>query len=76
LGIQFPKVHEIKELIVTLEKLGIKEVKKLKKETGIMENLEVAYISLRYLSFSFTKSDVKKAISFVKKLRRILWKKC
>lgn len=73
-GVQFPKVHEISELMKTLEKLGV-DLKSLRKQfSQTIENLNFAYISSRYLPFSFSENDVKKALEFIKKLEAILWK--
>jgi len=73
-GIQFPKLHDINELIKILKKIGMetREIEKEFKET--IEKLNFSYISSRYLPFSFSEVDAKKGIEFVKKLREILWK--
>lgn len=74
-GVEFPKTHEISKLLEILEKLGMEKVKEIKEEKNIIELLEFAYISSRYLPFSISKEEAQKAIKFVKKLRRLLWKK-
>ena len=74
-GVEFPKVHEISKLLKILKELGIKEVEELAKNRKIIELLEFAYVSSRYLPVSFSEEDVKDAIEFAKKLRGILWKK-
>jgi len=67
-GIQFPKTHEIEKLIEFLSKIE-KEIKLSEKEKKVLKNLEQAYISSRYLPFSFSEEDVKDAIELVKKIR-------
>lgn len=74
-GVQFPKIHQLKKLLIFLKKLGEKGVDNILKDSTILETLDFAYISSRYLPFSFTKKDVEKAIKFVRKLRKILWKR-
>jgi HEPN domain-containing protein len=67
-GIQFPKTHEIEKLIEFLSKIE-KEIKLDEKEKKVLKNLEQAYISSRYLPFSFSEEDVRDAIKLVKKIR-------
>jgi HEPN domain-containing protein len=67
-GVQFPKTHEIEKLLEFLSKID-KEIKLNKKEIKILKILEQAYISSRYLPFSFSEEDVKDAIELVKKIR-------
>jgi HEPN domain-containing protein len=67
-GIQFPKTHEIEKLIEFLSKIE-KEIKLNEKEKKVLKNLEQAYISSRYLPFSFSEEDVRDAIELVKKIR-------
>lgn len=74
-GVQFPKIHKLKELLSVLKKLGEEGVKDILKDSSTIENLEFAYVSSRYLPFSFTKRDVERAMRLVKRLRKILWKK-
>ncbi len=75
-GVEFPKTHEITKLMQIVKQLGIKDIEKIAKENKeIIELLEYAYISSRYLPFSFSESDAKKALEFVEKVRDILWKK-
>jgi HEPN domain-containing protein len=68
-GVEFPKTHEIKKLLDVLSKLENKVLKLSKEEEKIVELLEEAYISSRYLPFSFSEEDAKKAIEFVKKVK-------
>jgi HEPN domain-containing protein len=68
-GIEFPKTHEIRKLLDVLSKLENKALKLSKEEEKIVELLEEAYISSRYLPFSFFEEDVEKAIEFVKKVK-------
>lgn len=67
-GIQFPKTHEIEKLIEFLSKIE-KEIKLNEKEKKVLKNLEQAYISSRYLPFSFSEEEVRDAIELVKKIR-------
>ena len=67
-GVQFPKTHEIEKLIEFLSKIE-KEIKLGEKEKKVLKNLEQAYISSRYLPFSFSEEDVRDAIELVKKIR-------
>jgi len=67
-GIQFPKTHEIEKLIEFLSKIE-KEIKLNEKEKKVLKNLEQAYISSRYLPFSFSEEDVRDAIELVKKIK-------
>jgi len=67
-GVEFPKTHEIRKLLDFLSKLE-KALKLSKEEEKIVELLEEAYISSRYLPFSFSEEDAKKAIEFVKKVK-------
>jgi len=67
-GIQFPKTREIEKLIEFLSKIE-KEIKLNEKEKKVLKNLEQAYISSRYLPFSFSEEDVRDAIELVKKIR-------
>ena len=70
-NVSFPKAH-IFELIEFLKKLNFKI--KIEKYKEIIEKLNVAYISSRYLPISFSEKEVKKALKFVEKLKKILWK--
>lgn len=73
-GIQFPKLHDIFELIKILKKVGV-EVGKIEEEfREVIEKLNFAYISSRYLPFSFSEADAKECIKFVEKLKEVLWK--
>ncbi len=67
-GIEFPKTHQIRKLLELLSKLENKPLDLSKEEEKILEMLEEAYISSRYLPFSFSEEDVNKALMFVKKL--------
>jgi HEPN domain-containing protein len=67
-GVQFPKTHEIEKLLEFLSKID-KEIKLNKKEIKVLKILEQAYISSRYLPFSFSEEDVKDAVELVKKIR-------
>jgi HEPN domain-containing protein len=68
-GVEFPKTHEIRKLLDVLSKLENKVLKLSKEEEKIIELLEEAYISSRYLPFSFSEEDAEKAIEFVKKVK-------
>ncbi|MCC5994497.1 MAG: HEPN domain-containing protein [Candidatus Aenigmarchaeota archaeon] len=68
-GVEFPKTHEIRKLLDVLSKLEDKALNLSKEEEKVVELLEEAYISSRYLPFSFSEEDVEKAIEFVKKVR-------
>jgi len=74
-GVEFPKTHEIRKLIEIVKELGIKEVEKVMKDKErIIELLELAYISSRYLPISFSEKDVKEAFKLAEELYKILWK--
>jgi len=66
-GIEFPKTYEIRKLLEFLSKLENKTLELSKEDERILEMLEEAYISSRYLPFSFSEEEAKKAIEFVKK---------
>jgi HEPN domain-containing protein len=68
-GVEFPKTYEIRKLLDVLSKLEDKALNLSKEEKKVVELLEEAYISSRYLPFSFSEEDVEKAIEFVKKVR-------
>ena len=67
-GIEFPKTHEIRKLLEFLSKLENKTLELSKEDERILEMLEEAYISSRYLPFSFSEEEAKKTIEFVKKV--------
>ena len=71
-NVSFPKTHDIFELIEFLKKLNFKI--KVEKYKEIIEKLNITYISSRYLPTSFSEKEVKKALEFVEKLKKTLWK--
>jgi len=74
-GVEFPKTHEIRKLIEIVKELGIKEIEEvIKDKERIIELLELAYISSRYLPISFSEKDAKEAFEFAEKLYKVLWK--
>jgi len=68
-NVSFPKT-DIFELIEFLKKLNFKI--RIKKYKEIIEKLNIAYVSSRYLPISFSEKEVKKALEFVEKLKKIL----
>jgi HEPN domain-containing protein len=69
-GIEFPKTYEIRKLLEFLSKLENKTLELSKEDERILEMLEEAYISSRYLPFSFSEEEAKKAIELVKKVMK------
>jgi len=73
-GIQFPKTHSVGELMRKLSQIGIENIGDLlQNNRRIIESLEIAYISSRYLPLSFTREDAEEGIRFVEKLRERHW---
>jgi len=68
-NVSFPKT-DIFELIEFLKKLNFKI--RIKKYKEIIRKLNIAYVSSRYLPISFSEKEVKKALEFVEKLKKIL----
>ncbi|BCU69874.1 hypothetical protein KN1_11710 [Stygiolobus caldivivus] len=65
----FPKTHNLKELITDLKKFEPVEVDEL-----MLDFLTQSYISSRYLPYTFSKESAEKALKFVEDLMR--WLKC
>jgi HEPN domain-containing protein len=76
----FPKIHDLDELLETLEKAysqSKKEIEKFRKENAIVISaLNQAYITARYLPVEFTETQVKEMRNFTKRLIKLLKKVC
>jgi HEPN domain-containing protein len=73
----FPKIHDLDELLETLKKAysqSKKEIEKFRKEI-VISALNQAYITARYLPVEFTETQVKEMRNFTKRLIKPL-KKC
>ena len=70
----FPKTHELRRLMSEVIKITQnKELSKLlDQEQNIIADLEVAYLTSRYLPASFYKKQVENMKNFVDKLKEIL----
>lgn len=75
----FPKIHEIDELLKEISKVynKKKQVEKfLKENASVIGDLNQAYITSRYLPVDFNQYQVKEMKNFVKRLRILLRKLC
>lgn len=74
----YPKTHDLDELLVALSKVyQKKEIEKFKKENAaVISALNQAYISARYLPIEFKKDQVSEMEKFTEKLIKFLKKMC
>ena len=75
----FPKIHEINELLKDIGKVYNKEKnvdKFLRENASVLGDLNQAYITSRYLPVDFNQYQVKEMQNFVKRLRIFLKKLC
>jgi len=75
----FPKIHEINELLKEISKVYNKKKKVenfLKENASVIGDLQQAYITSRYLPVDFNQYQVEKMRSFIKRLRIFLKKLC
>lgn len=75
----FPKIHEIDELIKEIGKVYSKEKNVnnfLKEEASVIGDLKQAYITSRYLPVDFNQYQTEEMRSFVKRLKIFLKKLC
>jgi len=75
----FPKIHEINELLKEISKVYNKKKQVesfLKENASVIGDLQQAYITSRYLPVDFNQYQVEKMRSFIKRLRIFLKKLC
>ena len=75
----FPKIHEINELLKEISKAYNKKKQIenfLKENASVIGDLQQAYITSRYRPLDFNQYQVKKMQSFIKRLRIFLKKLC
>lgn len=71
-GIEFPKIHSVKELLTILSKLSkSKSFKELAKKEEI-KKLDESYLSSRYFPVSISKKEAYQLLKFVKKVRKLI----
>lgn len=73
----FPKTHSLKELLINIGKTYscLPKIKKfIKSKERVINDLEEAYLTSRYLPVEFNKEEILEMKKFVKELKQLLKK--